>query len=541
MIFKLHRVLLILLTLTRFAIFVLPFERSQVFRKIRIALQELGGAWAKIGQALALRFDLLAPGLCYELFELLNQMKPFAFTEVRAIIRSELHEDPETLFTTFEQEPFAAASIGQVHRATLPTGERVAVKVRRPDIRQALAIDFGFLNVVAALIDLFSLLGSMSARSFVHQFERSLYEELDFRNEARHARMLADKGRGNRLEEHAKVFVNYSTERVLTTCLFEGVSLLDLLEQSKSTSPDKSFQEYNIDEICRNLLRNTLRQVFDKGYFHADLHPANIFVLPGNVIGYVDFGIVGSFPSSLRTSLTYYAMQLFRGDLEQSTREFMRWITPSPATDIEAAHNDILSIAENYYCSVTFDTPGAAQNTFASYQISVLNAVRRHNMTISPSIVSSFRTLISVITMIYHLKPTFPLARQANNFFSELLFEDAVDCLSVSELMRQLFEVRVRLNSTMNALESISRTGTVTDSLPLTHARNVMKYVTLALLSVGSVYFASVHSWCVSGSTISISLVWPLLGASLLFFALTLREAGRVISRKAPGKPRSGR
>src|SRR5688572_8163547 len=353
--YKIRRIFRILGALLRLSRFLIPSQSSDAPYRVRVALQELGGAWVKIGQALALRFDLLNPALCYELFELLNQAQPFSYEEVRTVIRTELQNDPEKIFAVFEHEPFAAASIGQVHRAMLANGETVAVKIQRPSVRDAMAVDISLLYLLAGIIDFFSILGSMSARSFVRQFELSVSEELNFKNEARHARVMADRARNNRFELNAKVYSEYTTERVLTTDLLEGTSLLSLLQPHGLTKQAKQFQKEDVDEICRNLLQNTLRQVFGHAYFHADVHPANVFILPGNVIGYVDFGIVGTLSNALRNSLTYYAMQLFRGDIEGSTQELMRWITHSSLTDLEAARNEIFGIAEEYYCSVALN------------------------------------------------------------------------------------------------------------------------------------------------------------------------------------------
>jgi len=480
----------------------------------------LGGAWTKIGQALALRFDLLNPAFCYELFELLNQTKPFSYEEVRKVIRTELQNDPEKLFAVFDREPFAAASIGQVHRALLSSGEKVAVKVQRPEVRDAMAVDIAFLYVVAGIIDCFSILGSMSPRSFVRQFELSVSEELNFKNEARHAQMMADKARHHDVELNAKVFLEYTTERVLTTDLLEGLSLLSLLRPKGSDNQTNQFEKEDIENICRNLLHNTLRQIFGQAYFHADIHPANVFILPDNVIGYIDFGIVGTLSNTLRNSLTYYAMQLFRGDIERSTQELMRWITHSSRTDFEAARSEILAIAEEYYCSVSLNDGGNdPQNSFASYQINVLNAVRRHHMAISPSIVAAFRVLISVITMIYHLNPKFPLRQHANQYFSNLLLSDAIAWLSPQEIMRRAFDLNLRFERAVDALERERQV----ESLVGSRRRHLKIYCGLGIVTI--IVLVSVYLYGPSVPKIAVyTLLVGFFGGCSLFAIFALRE-----------------
>src|SRR5205823_11679224 len=116
-------------------------------------LERLGGAWVKLGQVLALRFDLLPASFCYELFKLLNEIPPFPYSQVREIVKQELGQFPEEVFLTFEALPFASASIGQVHRATLHSGEQVAVKVQRPGIRQTMRTDIDLMYALSGILD----------------------------------------------------------------------------------------------------------------------------------------------------------------------------------------------------------------------------------------------------------------------------------------------------------------------------------------------------------------------------------------------------
>jgi len=284
----------------------------------------------------------------------------------------------------------------------------------------------------------------------VRRFELSVYDEMNFLNEGRHAIILTRNAKENRFAYHPRIFREYSTERILTTSLVEGTDLLSILKEKTNCPIDASM-----NDICARLLWNTLDEVFRTGYFHADLHPANIFVLPRGIIGYVDFGIVGNLSDRLRDSLIYYAMYLFRGELDKSTRELMRWITPSPSTDIEAARHELLRIAEEFYCSLLDQSGDGSQHSFALYQTSVLSVVRRHDMAISPGIVASFRALISVITIIYRINPRFPLRRHANRFFSRLLVDRTCDCLSPHALIRTGFGLHVQLSRTLSALEAL--------------------------------------------------------------------------------------
>jgi predicted unusual protein kinase regulating ubiquinone biosynthesis (AarF/ABC1/UbiB family) len=147
--------------------------------RLRVALEQLGGAWVKLGQMLALRYDLLPVAYCDELFGLLNKVAPFSYEEVRGIIRQELGAEPDSVFASFERTSFASASIGQVHRATLGNGDRVAVKVQRPRIREILQADIRLMYGVTWLLDWTGLFGGTGSRDVIDEFAQWTADELD--------------------------------------------------------------------------------------------------------------------------------------------------------------------------------------------------------------------------------------------------------------------------------------------------------------------------------------------------------------------------
>ena len=191
--------------------------------------EELGGAWVKLGQMLALRYDLLPAAYCDELFGLLNQVAPFGYDEVRAIIRQELGAEPEVVFATFEATSFASASIGQVHRATLRSGDQVAVKVQRPRIREILQADIQLMYGVTWLLDWTHLFGATRSREVIDEFARWTADEVDYLVEARQAALLHYNAHGDKVERIARVYRDYTTSRVLTTELIEGIPLIEVM------------------------------------------------------------------------------------------------------------------------------------------------------------------------------------------------------------------------------------------------------------------------------------------------------------------------
>ena len=338
-----------------------------------LAFERLGGAWIKLGQMLALRFDLLPADYCDELFKLLNQVEPFSYDEVRLIIRQELGADPETIFQSFSHASFAAASIGQVHRAVLHSGDVVAVKVQRPGIRTTLAADIALMYSTTRILDWTHVFGATRSREVIDEFARWTADELDYLVEARQAVLLYQNAQGDKVERIARVHRDYTTSRVLTTELIVGIPLIDIMiakrEGNTAYLEALAARGHDLDRIVRNLDWNMLNQVYVFGYFHADLHPANLFVLPGDAIGYVDFGIVGQLPDRVRDSLTRYSWLLFRGEVESAVLELMRWLAPGPSTDIGTTRRQLIRVHQAFlYDTVadrlrtTAEAPGPARH-----------------------------------------------------------------------------------------------------------------------------------------------------------------------------------
>jgi ubiquinone biosynthesis protein len=436
--------------------------------RMRLALESLGGAWLKLGQMLALRYDLLPAAYCDELFGLLNQVAPFPTAEIRRIIREELGADPEVVFASFEPESFAAASIGQVHRATLHNGDRVAVKVQRPGIRKTLQADIELMYGMAWLLDLVHLFGVGRSRDLIDEFARWTADEVDYMVEARQAVLLWEHAQADRYERIARVYRDYTTSRVLTTELIEGIPLIDIVVARRDN--DRAYLEalaaggHDLDRIIRRLDWNMLNQVFVFGYFHADLHPANIFVLPDDAIGYVDFGIVGQLPNRVRDSLTRYSWLLFRGDVEGAVRELMRWLAPGPTTDSGAARRQLIRVHEVFLydtvASRTRMTEGApgpardpAENPYSRLAVDILATIRVHGLTLSPSIVAYLKMLVTLGALRHRLAIEYDLQDNVRQFVRRLARQQGLAWLDPRRSVDRLFAGAARVQRALEFVE----------------------------------------------------------------------------------------
>ncbi|MEA2371377.1 MAG: ubiquinone biosynthesis protein [Solirubrobacteraceae bacterium] len=394
--------------------------------RLRRALEDLGGTWVKLGQTLALRLDLLPAAYSYELFGLLNQVSPFPFACVERIVRRELGGEVDDLYASFEREPFGAASIGQVHAAVLPSGAPVAVKVQRPGVERLFATDIALMYRVAGLLDLTHAFGGTRTRDVIDEFARWTHDELDYTVEAGNSVTMRANVRDPTTEHNPEVHLDYTTRRVLTAERLEGILLVDVIRDLRrdrqSCVARLRAAGYDLDQAAANIVWNFLNQVYAVGVFHGDLHPANLLLLPGNRIGYVDFGIIGRLAAPVRESLVRYAGSLFAGEVDTAVHEFLRWVAPSAATDVAAARAEIVARTHRLVCDLERAQSGKRQ-IMAEYQVDLLAATRSHRMAVDPAVVLYTKVVLTIDSVTSELSPSLDLQSLHLRFVRELVIE----------------------------------------------------------------------------------------------------------------------
>src|SRR4051812_3256060 len=254
---------------------------------LREVLDELGPTFVKFGQLLSTRPDIVPPDIIAELRGLQDDVRPFPFEQAERVIEEDLGNTLDRLFLDFEREPVAAASIGQVHRATLPNGKLVAVKVQRPGAPRQIEADLNLLYQAAKLVnERVRALDFIDARGLIDEFSRQIRQELDYRLEARNAQTFHRNFAGDPKVHVPKVYWSYTRSRVLTLEWLQGTQLADV-DLLPLTVEERRHLAYRITETW-------MAMIFRHGFFHGDPHPANILVLEeAGAIGLVDFGAVG--------------------------------------------------------------------------------------------------------------------------------------------------------------------------------------------------------------------------------------------------------
>jgi ubiquinone biosynthesis protein len=468
--------------------------------RMQAVLEEVGGLWVKLGQALALRFDVLPADYCLQFFQLLNQIQPFAADDARTILEAELGRPVEAIFRSFDWQPHAAASIGQVYRAELADGTPVAVKVQRPRIRELVRADLALMRWLAAFVDLTPLFGQTQARSLVAEFARWTDEELDYRIEARHAAVLRRNAESDPLERNPRVYPVHTTARVLTVEYLDGITVIDIITAIRRR--DAAFLDrlaergHDARRIASHIVWNALNQIYRFGYFHADPHPANLLVLPDDAIGYVDFGIVGKLDDQTTQALRYFAQSLFAGHTGIAVDEFMRFLTPSAKTDVRAARRDLIEAMNNYVESARVG-PEGFNLTEDIFEIEMLAVVRSHGMALNPDAVRYLKAVLTAEAMVKELDPQFDLRAHENRFFGRLMELEAIEALDPRRLGQRILDARVRAERVLDSIEGIGRTPRDLIGVALDVRRRVQFFSALTIMGWSAVLAAV---WVSGGS-----------------------------------------
>jgi len=310
--------------------------------RVRLAIEELGPTFIKLGQILSTRPDLIPPIYLAELIRLQDTVPPAPWEMIKAQIERELEDSLDRVFSSFESQPVAAASLGQVHCATLQSGEEVVVKAQRPGMEQVIRVDLEILHDLAELAQKHTPMGKLyDLPEIVEDFANTLRNEMNYLREGRNA----DRFRQNFPSEAAlyipKVYWDYTTERVLTLERIRGIKINDI----------EALDAAGIDRhrAALNSARIIIKEVLEDGFFHADPHPGNFFVMDGEVIGAMDFGMVGYLTPWDKERLVHLYIAAVQMDAESIVNELMRMGVAGYHMERIALERDLQRLLTKYY------------------------------------------------------------------------------------------------------------------------------------------------------------------------------------------------
>lgn len=307
--------------------------------RARMAIEELGATFIKFGQVLSTRVDMLPPDWAVEFKKLQDEVPPFPYDDVVKVIEKDFKRPISDIFDDFEKEPCASASIAQVHYARLKDGKEVAVKIQRPGIDKTISADLAILYTFAELIEKYiPSFGRYEPATVVNQFEQTISKELDFTTEGAHAGRIYRIFKNDERVIIPKIQWPYTSKRVLTMDRVYG-TVIDEVDTLKEKGID-------FKKVAENAIRAFFVQVFDHGYFHADLHPGNLLVSDDGRIIYLDFGIMGRIDDDTRKYLAKMLFSLVKRDFRQMAKVHLDLGLIHPDTDLRAFEDELIEITE---------------------------------------------------------------------------------------------------------------------------------------------------------------------------------------------------
>lgn len=381
--------------------------------RLRTFFEDLGGTFVKFGQMLALQPDILPLAYCDALLKLLDRIEPFPYGDAERICIQELGRPPDEIFDSFDRQPIATASLGQVYVAWL-AGRKVAVKIQRPNA------EIDFVNDIRLMVAAVWLIRRLRARRLywllapTGEFISWSAEELDYRNEAGYSEELRGHAVDNPVQHVPAVFPRFTTRRTLVVEFLEGHTLLEYL---RARDQDDELVLHRLraigfdrERFANNLINNFLGDAFRHGIYHADLHPANLMILEDNVVGYIDFGITGRMSRYSRHHLVAMTLSLTQGDVEGMYAEYLKITAYDSTSDLAGFRAGLERLAVAWY----EDVGGERRLRSKITQIfnDMLQLSRQKNVMPERDIVKYIRSAIAIDGLLARFLPSFDIGQK---------------------------------------------------------------------------------------------------------------------------------
>ncbi len=462
-------------------------------QRLRMALAELGPTFVKFGQLLSTRPDILPEHYIHELEKLQDEVPPFPFEQVEAVFLEDLGKRPGELFAVFEQTPFASGSIAQVHKALLDSGRRVAVKVQRPGIPSLIETDLAILAELASLAEKHvPELRWFRPADLVDQFARTIRRELDFVAEAQAIERFRRNFEGDPARFVPALHWQYTTSRILTTDYVDGVKVTHVEELEA--------RGYDRKAIARNGARVILKEVFEHRLFHADPHPGNFFVLEGNVIAAVDFGIVGRLDDETAEQLGLLFTAVIQKDSEEILRVFRNLRLLHEDVDVALLRADIADFLDQYH-----GLPLEKLNTERMIE-EMLRMVRRHRIILPVNLALLGRMLAVSSGVGRMLDPEFNIIEEARPFVRSFLTARLDPRRTARKVMRTWRDYQAMLRSLPGDLEEIAAKLKRGEMLVSLHHEGLSRFILEMDRSSNRLAFGMIVAALIVGSSLIIQL-----------------------------------
>jgi len=397
--------------------------------RLRLMLEELSGSFLKFGQILSLQVDTLPREYCDALLSLLDRVPPFPRDQVREVFIKDLGKPPEELYQEFDYSPLAAASIGQVHRARLADSTLVAVKVQRPGIEEIFMRDAALLRGFVKVVLFFKITTLYFMRDLIGEFNHWLLDELDYRREASYAEVLERNARETPTESVPRIHWHLTGTRILTMDFLVGYSVSEYLRlrDRKDLHRLEELNQIGFDpsKFVSNVINNFLSDAFRFGVYHADLHPANLLIMKDNVVGYVDFGIVGRMTSEARRKKIQLNLAYVSGKTDEIFEAFMNVCTFTAESDLAGFRRELEQRSRLWYREPAVGGVPHFRRSLTIAMIDMLTLCRYYGVHVDHEMIKYIRSLFLADGLVSRLAPGLDLAPQIRKVCEEFVARDA--------------------------------------------------------------------------------------------------------------------
>jgi ubiquinone biosynthesis protein len=486
-------------------------------------LERLGPTYIKLGQLISTRIDLLPPPYLDALSRLQDRVEPFPFEDVERIVSTELGVRVSKAFSEFDAEPIAAASLSQVHRATLRDGHVVAVKVQRPDIRSLIRDDLEALSELAEFLDHHSVRAHRYRLvDVLEEFRRSLLRELDFRNEARNLETLA-----RNLAEFHTITVprpvhDYTTSRVLTMDMIHG--------QKVTAMSPLALMELDRERLAHDLFRAYLKQILVDGFFHSDPHPGNVFITDDGRIALIDLGQIATLSADVREALLKLMLAVADGDASEAATILLDLSEPEKDADTRGFRNAVADFV------ILSEGRSASEIAVGAVFLGLVGVAGQHHIRPASELTMIGKTLLNLDEVGRTLQPDLEPNAMIRRHATELMERSVLDSLRPASLFKAALEANElvqrmpqRLNKIMGLIadnEMAVKVNAIDEAKLIAGLDKIANRITLGLLIAALILGAALMIRVEAGPTI---LGYPAL--ALIFF-LIAAVAGVALSVK---------
>ena len=425
--------------------------RTQPFAvQFRRRLERLGPTYIKLGQILSLREDLLPKNITNELKSLLNQLPVVPLPVLVSIIEKDLRRPISELFLQIDAIPIGSASIGQTHRATTHEGDPVIIKVVKPGIRETLQRDAKLLGLLGSLAEL--IIPRFQPKQLVTEFCEYTLREVDLRREADNAETFAANFADTPDVVFPEIYRDLSGRSILTMEFFDGIRPDSETAQALPEEERRHLTDRGAESIIRMLYRD--------GFFHADLHPGNLMILPGPKLGFIDLGMVGRLDEDLRRGLLYYYFALVMGDADNSARYLAAIAKPGPGANPAAFRREAAEIANRWKRTSTFEGYSLGQLILDS-----LSRGAQYGMYFPVELVLMVKALVTFEGVGHVLLPGFDVAEVSKRHIRALFIQQFSPLRLLTEGMRgapdmvdAMAKMPLLVTDGLRVLERVART-----------------------------------------------------------------------------------